>query len=50
MKLLKNLSIDELLDRLDELNEARADGKDYLLYQIIAIEEMLLERYRTGRR
>ncbi|MFC5602698.1 hypothetical protein [Sporosarcina koreensis] len=44
MKSLKVLTIDELLDRLDELNEARAEGEDYHLNQIIAIEEMLLRK------
>lgn len=45
MKLLKNLSIDELMDRLDELNEARTGGEDYHLHQIIAIEEMLIRKF-----
>ncbi|MFS0576246.1 hypothetical protein AB1K83_11465 [Sporosarcina sp. 179-K 3D1 HS] len=45
MKSLKTLSIDELLDRLDELNEARIGGEDYHLYQIIAIEEMLIRKF-----
>lgn len=45
MFLPKILSTDELLYRLDELNEARTEGEDYQLNQIIAIEEMLLRKF-----
>ena len=45
MKSLKTLSIDELLDRRDELLDARADGEDYHLHQIIRIEEMLVRKF-----
>jgi len=42
MKKLESLSVDELLDQLEILEDQRDDGKDYLLQPIISIETALL--------